>query len=119
MAKVNPDPSVPKLGGKAWLQVQHPRAAISVRAQPISARYQPTFDQRTAMGQPSAVILLLPATLLAGCATHYRADRRPAADDRLGAVAANVLVRSRSRPNLWGQCAAGGRGHDPDARTEL
>jgi hypothetical protein len=42
------------------------------------------------MGQPSAIIVLLAATLVAGCATHYRTDRRPAADDRLGAVATNV-----------------------------
>jgi hypothetical protein len=42
------------------------------------------------MRQPRVITVLLAATLLTGCATHYKADRRPAADDRLGAVAANV-----------------------------
>jgi hypothetical protein len=42
------------------------------------------------MGQPRVIIVLLAATFLTGCATHYKADRQPAADDRLGAVVANV-----------------------------
>jgi hypothetical protein len=90
MAKVNPDPGVPNLGAEAWLQGQLPLAVISVHSRSVHGIFRPTFDRRTTMGQPSAVILLLAATLLAGCATHYRADRRAAADDRLGAVAANV-----------------------------
>lgn len=43
------------------------------------------------MRQPSLVVTIgLTAALLTGCATHYKADRRPAADDRLGAIVANA-----------------------------
>jgi hypothetical protein len=42
------------------------------------------------MNQPRLVTVVLVATLLGACATHSRTDRRPTADDRQGAVAANV-----------------------------
>jgi hypothetical protein len=42
------------------------------------------------MKQPRLASIVLTATLLAGCATHYQADRQPGRDDRVGAVAVNI-----------------------------
>lgn len=42
------------------------------------------------MRQGRYVSVVLAAALLAGCATHYRAQPAPGADDRAGAVAVNV-----------------------------
>ena len=42
------------------------------------------------MRQRRCASVLLAATLLAGCATHYRAEPGPRDDDRAGAPAANV-----------------------------
>jgi hypothetical protein len=42
------------------------------------------------MRQRGGASVLLVAALLAGCATHYRAEPGPQGDDRAGATAANV-----------------------------
>ena len=42
------------------------------------------------MRQQGLVTGVLAVTLLAGCAMHHTTDRRPAADDRVGATVANL-----------------------------